>query len=245
MLTCLGPVTWFHRCCVFSHLPPKASSIAVIDAPTLANTQLCCDVMLEQVSLLSQSRFFFFFSFQNIEKWKPTQNKQDISGPLLCFRCFLKRFQLFSCICVCSSKHLNTNACFMDAAWQLEWLMFWLIVWFKGQVFLPSEMPRSFLVKRGGLYSHRPTARSRSPEPAPVALDHAGDVKLSCDLSLGHSCSAPPHTVSQQGVQAAGHSDESGSSLQKTQNSTLNLPSYMSVVMFLRYNTTVKSFSWA
>lgn len=75
-----------------------------------------------------------------------------------------------------------------------------------GQVFLPSEMPRSFLVKRGGLHPHRPTARSRSPEPAPVALLHSGDGTLSWDASLGRS-----RSESQQLVQVAGHSEESGS----------------------------------
>lgn len=70
------------------------------------------------------------------------------------------------------------------------------------QVFLPCEMPRSFLVKRGGLSSHRPPARIRSPEPAPTAFNRAGDVTLSWDAT------------SRRDVQAAGRSDgaQSGTS---------------------------------
>lgn len=104
-----------------------------------------------------------------------------------------------------------------------------------GRVFPPSEMPRSFLVKRGGLYAQRSTARSRCPEPTPLALDLSGDGKVSRDASLKHSCPTTSTTVSQQEVQAASCSAESGSPLQRTHNSTLNLFYYLSLAMcFLR-----------
>lgn len=192
----LGPITSFRRRCVLSRLPPKASSIAAIGASTLANTTLLwCDAWTS----LPFVPVGVYFSFRKIEKWKHTQQTRH----------FWKDPSDFHASCVFGKpqeKHWRRCCNSNDV---------WCLIWGLGQLFLPSEMPRSFLVKRGGLHCHRPTARSPSPKAAPVALDNAEEGPLSCDASLGRSCSAP----SQPEVQAAGRSDKSEPCLQKPQNS--------------------------
>ncbi|TMS23441.1 Zinc finger protein Gfi-1 [Larimichthys crocea] len=77
-------------------------------------------------------------------------------------------------------------------------------------------MPRSFLVKRGGLHHLRPAARSPSPRSTPVTFEQLGNQKRPWDTSLEYSTAETPDintvpiTLLQQDLQAAKHSNESG-----------------------------------
>ncbi|XP_035516928.1 zinc finger protein Gfi-1b-like [Morone saxatilis] len=77
-------------------------------------------------------------------------------------------------------------------------------------------MPRSFLVKRGGLHHIRPAARSPSPGLTPITYSQLGKQTGSWDTPLEYSTTETPHnntvpiTVLQQGLQADNHSDGSG-----------------------------------
>ncbi|KAM9363664.1 uncharacterized protein ABDE67_018689 [Symphorus nematophorus] len=77
-------------------------------------------------------------------------------------------------------------------------------------------MPRSFLVKRGGLHHLRPAARSPSPGLTPVTFSQLGKQTGSWDTSLESSTAGTPDintvpfTLLQQNLQAANHSDGNG-----------------------------------
>ncbi|KAM8771546.1 uncharacterized protein AB9X84_014388 [Acanthopagrus schlegelii] len=77
-------------------------------------------------------------------------------------------------------------------------------------------MPRSFLVKRGGLHHHRPIARSPDPGLTLVTFSQLGEQTGSWDASLEYSAVKTPdiNAVSiallQQDLQAAKHSDGNG-----------------------------------
>lgn len=76
-----------------------------------------------------------------------------------------------------------------------------------------SEMPRSFLVKRGGIHLLRTQERSPSPGQTPVTYSELGTQTVSLDTSLEYSTIETPDTSTvpvvllQQGVQAANHPD--------------------------------------
>nr|XP_046266176.1 zinc finger protein Gfi-1b-like [Scatophagus argus] len=77
-------------------------------------------------------------------------------------------------------------------------------------------MPRSFLVKRGGLHYLRPTARSPSPGSTPVTFSQLGKQTGSWDTPLEFSTAETAHistvpiTLLQQDLQAATNSNGSG-----------------------------------
>ncbi|XP_070772771.1 zinc finger protein Gfi-1b-like [Enoplosus armatus] len=77
-------------------------------------------------------------------------------------------------------------------------------------------MPRSFLVKRGGLHHLRPAARNPSPGSTPITFSQLGqktgswDTPLKCSTAETPDNNAVPVTLLQQDLQAANHSDESG-----------------------------------
>lgn len=74
-------------------------------------------------------------------------------------------------------------------------------------------MPRSFLVKRGGLHHLRPTARSPEPGLTPAAFKHEGKKTSFLDASLGYARAETQHnaediTISPQELQTASHPEE-------------------------------------
>ncbi|XP_038569735.1 zinc finger protein Gfi-1b-like [Micropterus salmoides] len=77
-------------------------------------------------------------------------------------------------------------------------------------------MPRSFLVKRGGLHHLRPAARSPSPGSTPVTFSQLGKKVGSWDTSLKYSTaetpdsSGVPMALLQQDLQDANQSNGSG-----------------------------------
>lgn len=76
-----------------------------------------------------------------------------------------------------------------------------------------SAMPRSFLVKRGGIHFLRTQERSPSPGQSPVTYSELAKQTVSLDTSLEYSTTETPDASSvpvvllQQGIQAANHPD--------------------------------------
>lgn len=95
------------------------------------------------------------------------------------------------------------------------YLIFLLFLLFQQMIVLPpsSAMPRSFLVKRGGIHYLRTAERSPSPGRNPFTLSDLRKQTGSSDASLVYSATETPDTnllpitLLQQDIQAATHSN--------------------------------------
>lgn len=86
---------------------------------------------------------------------------------------------------------------------------------FPQMIVLPpsAAMPRSFLVKRGGIHFLRTTERSPSPGQNPFTCSDLGQQTVSSDAPLESSTTGTPDTntlpvaLLQQDIQAANHTN--------------------------------------
>lgn len=101
-------MTSFHRCWVLPRLPSKTSRISMINAPTLANIQLCCDVNLEK-SPFNPSWIFYFTR-------KTNKTFQDIYCVFNTLRKYPNYFHASSVFAWKVQKQdLKPDVCFVDA----------------------------------------------------------------------------------------------------------------------------------
>lgn len=99
----------------------------------------------------------------------------------------------------------------LELASCILFIYFLLPVLFRQMIVLPpsSAMPRSFLVKRGGIHFLRTTERSPSPGQNPFTCSDLGQPTVSSDASLECSTAQTPDTNTlpisflQQDIQAA------------------------------------------